>query len=149
MDATMSPIRGSCLCGGIKFEIAGPLSTPLNCHCSQCRKQHGAAFRSRVRVLAKDFRFLQGEHLLKFYESPRGYLRGFCGGCGSPILNRNGPNWKPPAEFPAGPDQYGIPLAVLDDPTPVRPALHCFVASKAPWFEITDDLPQYPQWPPA
>jgi hypothetical protein len=44
----MSAIRGSCLCGGVKFEITGPLSSPLNCHCSQCRKQHGAPFRSRI-----------------------------------------------------------------------------------------------------
>ncbi len=43
--------------------------------------------------------------------------------------------------------QYGVALALLDDP-PARPALHCFVASKAPWFEITDDLPQYPEYPP-
>ena len=60
----MPPIHGSCLCGGVEFEIAGPLTAPLNCHCSQCRKQHGAAFRSRVRVLAKDFRWLRGEHLV-------------------------------------------------------------------------------------
>jgi hypothetical protein len=46
-------VRGSCLCGGIKFEITGPLSGPLNCHCSQCRTQHGAPFRSRVRVEVK------------------------------------------------------------------------------------------------
>jgi len=144
----MPPIHGSCLCGGVEFEIAGPLLAPLNCHCSQCRKQHGAAFRSRVRVSAKDFRWLHGEHLVKFYESPRGYQRGFCGECGSPIINRNGPNWKPPADFPQNPSpQYGVALALLDDP-PLRPALHCFVASKAPWFEITDDLPQYPEYPP-
>jgi hypothetical protein len=163
----MSPIRGSCLCGGVAFEIAGPLTAPLNCHCSQCRKQHGAPFRSRVRVQAKDFRFLRGEHLVKFYESPRGYQRGFCSDCGSPIINRSGPNWQPPADFPAGmirksgdrfsekimPDQnaaapqYGVALALLDDP-PARPELHCFVASKAPWFEITDDLPQYREYPP-
>jgi hypothetical protein len=68
-------IHGSCLCGGVKFEIAGPLTAPLNCHCSQCRKQHGSAFRSRVRVQAKDFRWLHGEHLVKFYESSRGYQR--------------------------------------------------------------------------
>jgi hypothetical protein len=77
-ECTMTLIHGSCLCGGIKFEITGPLMAPLNCHCSQCRKQHGAAFRSRVRVQAKDFRWLQGEHLVKFYESPRGSQRGFC-----------------------------------------------------------------------
>ena len=89
----MPPIHGSCLCGGVEFEIAGPLTAPLNCHCSQCRRQHGAAFRSRVRVQAKDFRWLKGEHLVKFYESSRGYQRGFCGECGSPIINRNGPNF--------------------------------------------------------
>jgi hypothetical protein len=51
-------------------------------------------------------------------------------------------------EFPQTPSpQYGVALALLDDP-PARPALHCFVASKAPWFEITDDLPQYPEYPP-
>jgi len=144
----MDAIRGSCLCGGITFEITGPLLASLNCHCSQCRKQHGAAFRSRVRVAASDFHFLAGEHLLKFYQSPRGYQRGFCTDCGSPIINRAGPNRKMPPEFPDPPSpQYGVALALLDDP-PARPALHCFVASKAPWFEITDDLPQYSEYPP-
>ena len=143
----MNAIRGSCLCGGVKFEITGPLLAPLNCHCSQCRKQHGAAFRSRVRVAAADFRWVQGEHLVKFYESPRGYQRGFCSGCGSPILNKAGPRWQPPAEFPVSAPQYGIALAILEDP-PVRPQAHCFVASKASWFDITDDLQQYPDYPP-
>jgi hypothetical protein len=49
----MLPIRGSCPRGGIKFEIISPLLNPLNCHCSQCRKQHGAAFRRRVRIVAE------------------------------------------------------------------------------------------------
>jgi hypothetical protein len=142
------PVRGRCLCGGVQFEITGPLMSPLNCHCSQCRRQHGAAFRSRVRVKVDDFRWLQGEHLVKFYETERGYLRGFCRECGSPVINRNGPNWKPPAEFPSGEVQYGVPLALLENP-PVRPACHTFVASKAPWFDITDDLPQYSGYPPA
>jgi hypothetical protein len=144
----MSAIRGSCLCGGVKFEINGPLSSPLNCHCSQCRKQHGAAFRSRVRVQIQDFRWLQGEHLVKYYESAGGYLRGFCRECGSPILNRAGPNWKGTAQFPRTLSQYGIPLAILDDP-PVRPQCHVFVGSKAPWFEITDDLPQHEEYAPS
>jgi len=144
----MPAIRGRCLCGGVAFEITGPLQNPLNCHCSQCRRQHGAAFRSRVRVAAADFHWLKGEELVTFYESEGGYQRGFCSRCGSPILNRAGPNWTAPAAFPHdGPPQYGIALALLDDP-PVKPALHCFVASKAPWFEIDDDLPQYPEYPP-
>ena len=143
----MSAIRGSCLCGGVKFEITGPLSSPLNCHCSQCRKQHGAPFRSRVRVQIEDFRWLKGEHLIKYYQSEGGYLRGFCRECGSPIINRTGPNWKRAAQFPRALSQYGIPLAILDDP-PVRPVCHVFVGSKAPWFDITDDLPQYAEYAP-
>jgi hypothetical protein len=116
---------------------------------SQCRKQHGAAFRSRVRVKVDDFRWLQGEDLIKFYETSRGYLRGFCRNCGSPVINKNGPNWKSPAEFPGGgAPQYGIALALLDNPA-VRPACHTFVDSKAAWYDITDDLPQYPGYPPA
>jgi hypothetical protein len=91
--------------------------------------------------------WLQGEHLLKYYESPRGYLRGFCSACGSPVINRAGPNWKAPAKFPDRSPQYGVALALLDDPQ-VAPELHCFTGSKAPWFEITDDLPRYAEYPP-
>ena len=64
----MVGVRGSCLCGGVKFEITGPLSRPLNCHCVQCRKQHGAAFRSRVRVRVQDLKWIEGEELIKYYE---------------------------------------------------------------------------------
>jgi hypothetical protein len=105
------PVRGRCLCGGVKFEITGPLTSPLNCHCSQCRRQHGAAFRSRVRVKVEDFRWLQGEGLIKFYESERGFLRGFCRECGSPVINGQGPNYQATAGFPGGAGEYGVPLA--------------------------------------
>jgi hypothetical protein len=136
-------LRGSCLCGGIKFEITGPLLRPQNCHCVQCRKQHGAAFGSRIRVRKEDLRFLQGEDLIKYYESSPGYLRGFCGNCGSPIINRPGANYKFAAAFPSAPSEVGIRMGILDDDPGVRPERHIFVSEKAPWFEITDDLPQH------
>ena len=81
-------LRGSCLCGGVRYEITGPLSSALNCHCSMCRKAHGAAFRSRARVRATDFRWVQGEELVTYYESSPGNHRGFCRACGSPLLSR-------------------------------------------------------------
>jgi hypothetical protein len=143
----MGAVRGSCLCGGVKFEIDGPLLAPLNCHCSLCRRQHGAAFRSRVRVRAADFKWLQGEELVRYYESSPDFHRGFCGNCGSPLVNRPGPNSLNARAVPSAASELGIPLAILDNP-PVRPALHCFVGSKAPWFDITDDLPQYAEYPP-
>jgi hypothetical protein len=131
-------LRGSCLCGGVRYEITGPLSGALNCHCSMCRKAHGAAFRSRARVRAADFRWVQGEDLVSYYESSPGNRRGFCRVCGSPLLSR----------FDRDPSFYGLPLGALDDDPGVTPKLHVFVAHKAPWFEITDALPQFSEFPP-
>ena len=133
----MSPVRGSCLCGGVKFEIDGSPANkrPLNCHCSRCRKQHGAAFRSRVRVRVADFKWIQGEDLVSYYESSPGFRRGFCRVCGSPVVNRPGPTYEPALENPAIASELGIPLGILDDDPRVRPECHGFVAGKAPWFE--------------
>ena len=144
----MSVIRGSCLCGGVKFEIDGPLLRSLNCHCSFCRKQHGAAFRSRARVRRSDFRWIQGEALVTYYEATPGYRRGFCRVCGSPIVNGAEPRSPFAQGHPQILTEYGIALSTLDDDPGVRPESHCFVRSKARWFEITDDLPQYPGYPP-
>ena len=141
-------IRGSCLCGGVKFEINGPLSRPLNCHCSLCRKQHGAAFRSRAWVRRSDFKWIRGEELVTYYEATRGYRRGFCRVCGSPILNRAEPHSRVAESHPQSLDEFGIALGTLDDDPGVRPESHIFVGSKATWFEITDDLPQFIELPP-
>lgn len=131
-------IHGSCQCGGIKYRITGPLTGARNCHCSMCRKLQGSAFRSRAGVKREDFAWVQGEHLVTFFESSKGNRRGFCRVCGSPILSK----------FDTDPAHYGLPLGALDDDPGVRPATHIHVASKAPWFEITDDLPQFPEGPP-
>jgi hypothetical protein len=124
-------IRGSCLCGEVRFQINGVLSQARNCHCSMCRKAQGAAFRSRASANAGEFEWVRGESLVTFYESSPGNHRGFCPTCGSPVVSR----------FDGAP-YYGVPLGALDDDPGVRPELHVHVASKAPWFTITDDLPQ-------
>jgi hypothetical protein len=136
MEAAM--LHGSCLCGGVRYEINGNLSAAINCHCSMCRKAQGAAFRSRAKVRAADFRFVSGEELLTFFASSPGTHRGFCRVCGSPILTK----------FDADPSAFGLPLGPLDDDPGVRPQAHVHVASKAPWFTITDDLPQFAELPP-
>jgi hypothetical protein len=84
------------------------------------------------------FRFLSGEELLTFFASSPGTHRGFCRVCGSPILTK----------FDADPSAFGLPLGPLDDDPGVRPQAHVHVASKAPWFTITDDLPQFAELPP-
>jgi hypothetical protein len=102
-----------------------------------CRKAHGSAFRSRARVRAADFRWIAGEELLTFFESSPGNRRGFCRVCGSPILSKY--DWDTSV--------LGLPLGALDDDPGVRPQMHVYVASKAPWFTISDDLPQFAQLP--
>lgn len=130
-------IHGSCLCGGVKYRIDGPLFDARYCHCSMCRKAHGSAFRARASVKSADLAFVTGEELVTFYESSPGNRRGFCRVCGSPIVSK----------FAAHPEYFGLPLGALDDDPGIRATSHVHVASKAPWFTITDDLRQLPEGP--
>jgi len=102
-----------------------------------CRKFHGSAFRARLAVPKSSFRFLQGEELLTRYRSSSDTVKTFCRICGSPMVN----SWDPE------PDNYGLAMGSLDDDPGVRPVCHIFVGSKAPWYGITDDLPQYQAFP--
>ena len=131
-------LRGGCLCGGIRYEIVGPVGSALNCHCSICRRWQGSAFRSRLSVPHSSFRFVRGEDLLVEYRSSERSIKRFCRVCGSPIVN----SWS------GAPSSYSLAMGTLDDDPKVRPSCHIFVGSKAPWFEITDDLPQFTEEPP-
>jgi hypothetical protein len=126
-------IRGSCLCGDVRFEISGALSGASHCHCTMCRKAHGAAFGTYAAARAADFRILSGEDRIARYRSSPGIVRTFCARCGSTL------QWLRESK----PEIVDIALGVLDDDPGVRPASHIYVASKAPWHEITDRLPQH------
>jgi len=129
-------LKGSCLCSGVSYEIDGEAGLMAHCYCSMCRKQHGTSFATYVGVKASDFRWVRGEELVASYQSSPGLKRGFCRTCGSNL----------PVPDPAE-ETFFIPAGTLDDDPGVRPAAHIFVASKAPWVEITDDLPQFDGYP--
>ena len=134
----MSKYIGSCLCGKILYEINGEIRDLLNCHCSDCRKSHGAAFRTRAAVDANAFTFLSGEDLLTRYEHKAGEFRSFCSRCGSNI-----------ATFFSDPTSpIGLALGTLDSPLSKGPEFHVFTSEKASWHTITDDLPQFPRFAP-
>lgn len=83
-------IRGGCLCGGVRFEIARARGPFELCHCTRCRKASGSAFVPWLWALREDFRLLQGEELIRRYEAPLRdkpppYRTSFCGRCGSPV----------------------------------------------------------------
>ena len=130
-------LKGSCLCGGIRYESNGPVGKALYCHCSMCRKWHGSAFRARLAVPKSAFRLVCGEDLLVEYRSSADTIKRFCRVCGSPMMN----SWDP------DPDNYGLAMGTLETDPGVRASCHIFVGSKAPWYEITDSLPQYQAFP--
>ena len=131
-------IRGSCLCKGVRFEIHGKLGRSSHCHCSMCRKAHGAAFGSYAAARREDFKVTAGEELIARYRSSAGVERTFCSRCGSTLQFLSEKR----------PDIADVALGVLDDDPGIRVPHHIFVASKASWVEITDGLPQYPERKP-
>ena len=126
-------IRGSCLCGSVRYEVRGSIGRVNHCHCTMCRKAHGAAFATYGRVNSDDFVLESGENDIGRYQSSPDVTRTFCIKCGSTlqfiVTERSQISW--------------LALGTLDDDPGVRPSVNIFVGSKAPWFDITDDLPQF------
>ncbi len=129
-------IRGSCLCGGIRFEVE-KVRALTHCHCVNCRKLSGGAFATYAHVDADKFRFRAGEDLIFQYESAPGSFRNHCKVCGCNVPGKA-----------AYLKTVSIPAGLFDDDPGVRPLLHVFASSRAPWWEIRDSLPQHEKWVP-
>lgn len=129
-------IHGSCLCQAVTYEASEP-TLSLNCHCSRCRKWQGAAFASVLRVSTGNFKILQGEDAIARYRSSPGAERCFCKICGSSLFTLRSDLGR-----------VHVRLGTVDGDPGIRPSGHIFVGSKAPWFEITDSLPQHDEAPP-
>src|SRR5687768_12544841 len=82
-------LKGSCLCGGVRYEAAGPVQLMTRCHCVQCRKASGAEFATNGSVPKAGFQVLAGQELLAHFESSPGRLRFFCRRCGSPLFKED------------------------------------------------------------
>jgi hypothetical protein len=128
---------GSCLCGAVRYELRGPFSHMAHCHCSICRKHHGAPFVTWVVAPPDGLRMLGGEAQIGRYDSSPGLHRPWCLTCGSVL----------PTPMP----EQGMvvaPAGNLEGDLGIVPSMHMFAASKAPWYQITDNLPQYAAYPP-
>jgi hypothetical protein len=124
-------LAGKCLCGTVHYAVADEFAYALNCHCSDCRRATGSAFKPFAGIARGKLAITQGEDRLLVYGTPdAGDIH--CGQCGSLLWSvvRDG-------QF------VHITLGTLVDAPAIRPSAHIFVGSKAPWFTILDDLPQY------
>jgi len=135
----MSAIKGSCLCGGIAFEMTGASLRVQHCHCSRCRKARGTAHATNMLTPMANIRFVRGEDLLTLYRVPgaKTFGHAFCRVCGS--------------SMPRLDDSRSlaiVPMGSFDDDPGVRPERHVFIDSKAAWHDIPDDLPTFAGAPP-
>ena len=131
-------LRGGCLCGAVRYEVTGPVHDVHHCHCSMCRKSHGTAYSTFARLDASAFRYAKGADEVRAYRSSAPIERTFCATCGARLTIR----------FDGMPDTTWVSVGTLDDDPGVAAHCHMFVASKAPWEEISDALPQFPEYGP-
>jgi hypothetical protein len=130
-----SNVKGSCLCGGIAFEITGKTGPIGQCHCSKCRKVSGTDGNAVFYARSDNLNWLRGSDLVRTYLVPNGngWQATFCGVCGSPVPHTDN----------AG-KVYFVPAGLLDDDPGHRGyAAHIYVGSKAPWSILSDDAPKY------
>jgi len=123
-------VTGSCFCGAVQFEIQMPTLFCGHCHCSMCRRPHGAAFVTWTAVPPERFRITVGEgDLVRFKSSAQG-TRSFCGICGSQLFCQTEPA------------VVDVALASLHGPIDRVPEVHWYYDSRATWTVVNDDLPK-------
>jgi hypothetical protein len=124
-------LAGGCLCGAVRYAVADEFRYAANCHCSNCRRSTGSAFKPFAGIERAKRALTQGREGLLIYGGPTGH-DGHCRACGSLLYS-----------VVRGGAFVHVAMGTLIDAPSIRPSRHIFVGSKAPWFTITDDLPQY------
>jgi hypothetical protein len=114
----------------VRYEVVDAFLYAANCHCSRCRAATGSAFKAFAGIGREELEVIEGSELLLVYgDDDLNDTR--CGRCGSLLFSvvREG-------------EYVHVAMGSLVNTPSIRPTEHIFVGSKAPWFDITDDLPQ-------
>ena len=132
MDA--GTVQGGCLCGRVRFALQLPTLFCGHCHCSMCRRAHGAGVVTWAAVRREQLEVLAGEELLRRYRSSDHGTRSFCRICGSQLF----------CESSGHPETVDVTLASLDGPIDRSPQLHVYHTDRVEWLTLGDDLPRLP-----
>ena len=128
-DAT---VPGSCFCGAVRFEVTLPTLVCVHCHCSMCRRSHGAAYVTWFTLPRAQWRVTAGEGELTRHQSSDHGVRSFCLRCGSALF----------FESSERADQVDIPLANMAAAIDRTPQFHIFFDDRAEWIDVSDSLPR-------
>ena len=130
---------GGCLCGRVRFEVAGPLGPAGYCHCTRCQRRTGTAASPQARIDGSALRIVAGEDVVRAYRLSSGFEKLFCAECGASLFARN----------PSDPSQMSVRLGAFDEDPGVRPSWRQYVAYAAEWEPIPDDgLPRFDEGKP-
>ena len=130
-------LKGSCLCGAVKYEVAGEPQRFYHCHCSRCRKATGTGHASNLFLQPGLLRWLSGEEQIRSFKVPEAqrFTNNFCITCGSRLPRQ-------------ATDTVVIPCGSLDDEVPIKPQARIFSGSRTAWSCSGDALPTYPEYAP-
>lgn len=129
--------EGGCQCGSVRYRISGSPVMAALCHCSMCRRANAAPAVAWAMYQQSQVSFPESPPTV--YESSPGSQRGFCTRCGTQI------------SFTADyiPGLIDITIGSLDEPGLVAPTFHYWESRRLPWLHVADELPRYPEFPPA
>ena len=123
-------IQGRCLCGTVRYEVDGSIVDMVHCHCSMCRRAHGAGYVTWFGMQEDRFRVVKGQDVLVRFASSAHAWRGFCGRCGSTMLFA-GERW---------PGEVHVALACLDGELDRVPSANTYWDVRVPWIEGVQHL---------
>lgn len=129
--------KGSCLCGGVQFEVNGDFEKFFLCHCSRCRKNTGSAHCANLFSSSATIHWLSGKEMVKTYYLPETrHAKSFCSNCGSAM----------PTEAANG-KMIVVPAGCLDDDINTKPTAHVFIDDKSNWEEAMHSAPKFSEFP--
>ena len=133
MPSPEAPLKGSCACGAVAFEVTAAFTSAGYCHCKRCQRRSGALWSLNGQVPAEGFRIVRGAEAVRTWAPSDGWPKAFCGECGGHLYSDGG-------------DVLGVRLGAVDGDPGVRPQWHQWLESAPDWEAIPDDgLPRFAQ----
>ena len=131
-------MKGSCLCGEVRFAIEGDFERFYLCHCSWCRKDTGSAHAANLFTRTSNLTWIAGhDKVTDFRLDATHHVKSFCSHCGSAVPNTT-----------MGGDICLVPAGSLDEDVPITPEAHLFTGSRANWDYELETIRAFPGFPP-